>query len=757
MSEFDSLMQGMSLVLSAHHLGLMVIGVLLGILVGVLPGLGAPNGVALLLPLTFSMSPVSAIILLSCMYWGALFGGSITSILFNIPGEPSSVATTFDGYPMARNGQAGEALTAAFTSALLGALVGVLLLTFLSTHIARFALAFSSPEFFAVYLLAFCTFIGMSRNPPLKTLVAMTIGFAMAAVGMDTVSGDLRLTFDQPWLLSGLSFEVAVIGLFGIGEILCTVEEGLVFRGERARITPMVILRTWARLPRYWLTWLRSALVGCWMGVTPGGPTAASFMSYSLARRFSKNRENFGKGEVEGVIAPETADHSAGTSALLPMLTLGIPGSATAAVMLGGLMIWGLHPGPTLFVEQHDFVWGLIASMYLGNVVSLIVVLATVPLFASILRIPFAIVAPIIVMVCAIGAYSVHNAMLDVVLMLLFGALGYLFKKLGYPIAPLVLAAVLGDKAEDAFRQSMLFSDGQLSVFWSNPLVASLTGAALAMLLWPLLARCAGALFRRGRRSLRQRLPRGMRATPFGETLIYYSRMIFAELSGMREELVALESGNLGRVTVGAIPALASSLLTRTIATLKQSHPRLSMSIQVDTSDVLVQALQQDQLDVVLGRIPSGARTDDLVFDSLGEEELCVVVGAQNPLSQARKLDWGELQELTWVLQQHPSPMRGIVNQAFHNARIDLPSSIVETTSIMTLLSLLQQTDMIGITPRSVIEDYPGKHLLAILPIQLEPRLPPYGLITRRNRVHSSAMQTFMASVHAEQARHLAK
>ena len=187
---------------------------------------------ALLLPLTFSMSPVSAIILLSCMYWGALFGGSITSILFNIPGEPSSVATTFDGYPMARNGQAGEALTAAFTSALLGALVGVLLLTFLSTHIARFALAFSSPEFFAVYLLAFCTFIGMSRNPPLKTLVAMTIGFAMAAVGMDTVSGELRLTFDQPWLLSGLSFEVAVIGLFGIGEILCTVEEGLVFRGE---------------------------------------------------------------------------------------------------------------------------------------------------------------------------------------------------------------------------------------------------------------------------------------------------------------------------------------------------------------------------------------------------------------------------------------------------------------------------------------------------------------------------------------------
>lgn len=494
MSEFDSLLQGMNLIMTPGHIALMVVGVLLGILVGVLPGLGAPNGVALLLPLTFTMSPVSAIILLSCMYWGALFGGSITSILFNIPGEPSSVATTFDGYPMAREGRAAEALTAAFSSALIGALCGVLLLTFLSTKIAAFAMSFSSPEFFAVYLLAFCTFIGMSKNPPLKTVVAMMIGFAMAAVGMDTVSGNLRLTFDQPMLMTGISFEVAVIGLFGIGEILCTVEEGLVFRGEHARITPMVILRTWAKLPRYWWTIVRSTLVGCWMGITPGGPTAASFMSYSLARRFSKNRDNFGKGEIEGVIAPEIADHAAGTSALLPMLTLGIPGSATAAVMLGGLMIWGLHPGPTLFVEQHDFVWGLIASMYLGNVVSLIVVLATVPLFASILRIPFSIIAPIIIMVCAIGAYSVHNSFLDVVLMLGFGALGYLFKKLGYPIAPLVLAAVLGDKAEDAFRQSMLFSDGQLGIFWSNPLVGSLTTAALLMLFWPLISKALGAL-----------------------------------------------------------------------------------------------------------------------------------------------------------------------------------------------------------------------------------------------------------------------
>lgn len=247
-----------------------------------------------------------------------------------------------------------------------------------------------------------------------------------------------------------------------------------------------------------------------------------------------------------------------------------------------------------------------------------------------------------------------------------------------------------------------------------------------------------------------ERLPRGMRPTPFGDTVIYYAHMVFAELSGMREELVALESGNLGRVTVGAIPALASGLLTRTIATLKKSHPRLSMSIQVDTSDVLVQALLQDQLDIVLGRIPPSARAGELLFDTLGEEELCVIVGAQNPLAQLKELTWGELQNMTWVLQQQPSPMRTIINQVFHNARIDVPSNIVETSSIMTLLSLIQKTDMLGVTPLSVVNDYPGRHLLAVLPISFEPRLPPYGLISRRNRIMSSAIQAFISQVKAE-------
>jgi TctA family transporter len=489
MEAFHALVHGFGIALTPFHILLMLVGVLLGILVGVLPGLGAPNGVTLLLPLTFTMEPVSAIILLSCMYWGALFGGSTTSILFNIPGEPSSVATTFDGYPMAQQGRAGEALTAAFTSAFFGALSGVLLITFLSTWVAEFAMRFSPPEFFGVYLLTFCSFIGMGRNPPLKSLGSLLLGLACAAVGMDTVSGNLRLTYDIPELLRGISFLVAVIGLFGIGEILATMEEGLAFKGLQSRINPKVVLQTWAKLPRHWLTLLRSMAIGWWMGVTPGGPTAASFMSYGIAKKFSARGEKFGTGEIEGVIAPETADHAAGTSALLPMLALGIPGSATAAVMMGGLMIWGLKPGPMLFVEQKDFVWGLIASMYLGNVVSLVVVLATVPLFASILRIPFSIIAPVIIVVCAIGAYTVNSITSDLALMLVFGVIGYFFKKLDYPIAPMVLAMVLGDRAEEAFRQSLLLSRGELSIFWGSRISATLMVISALLIALPLLAR----------------------------------------------------------------------------------------------------------------------------------------------------------------------------------------------------------------------------------------------------------------------------
>jgi putative tricarboxylic transport membrane protein len=487
MEDLSSLLHGFAVALSWYNIGMMAIGVVLGIIIGVLPGLGGPNGVAILLPLTFTMQPTSAIIMLSCIYWGTLFAGAITSILFNIPGESHSVATTFDGYPMAQQGRAGEALTTAFTGSFFGAFFAILLITFLAPLVAKFALRFGPPEFFAVYLLTFCSFIG-TGDEPFKTIISMMLGFGLAAIGMDTVSGDLRMTFGWSELLRGIDFLVAVIGLFGVGEILITMEEGLAFTGKSANLNTTVVFQTWKRLPKYWLTLVRSSIIGCWLGITPGGATAASFMGYGTAKRFSRQSQKFGTGQLEGVLAPETAAHAAGTSALLPMLALGIPGSATAAVLLGGLMVWGLQPGPLLFIEQKEFVWGLIASMYLSNIAGLVIVLTTVPLFAAILRIPFSIIAPIIIALCAVGAYSVHGAMLDVWFMVLFGVLGYVLKKLRYPLAPLVLSLVLGDRAENAFRQTMLASKGNLDIFWSNALVGSITTIALVMLFWPLIA-----------------------------------------------------------------------------------------------------------------------------------------------------------------------------------------------------------------------------------------------------------------------------
>ncbi|WP_375460110.1 tripartite tricarboxylate transporter permease [uncultured Enterovirga sp.] len=497
MENLDSLIHGFGIALTGYHITLMVVGVLLGLVVGVLPGLGAPNGVSLLLPLTFGMQPVSAIILLSSMYWGALFGGSVTSILFNIPGEPSSVATTFDGYPMARDGRASTALATAFGSAAIGALVGVVLITCVASWVAQAALAFGPAEYFAVYFLAFASFVGMGGGAPMKTVVSLAIGFAIAAIGIDTVSGAVRLNFGVDELVKGVSFVVAVMGLFGIGELLLAVEEDVRARSVASRVHWGEVFRALARLPRHWVALVRSVAVGCWMGITPGGPTAASFMSYGLAKRFSPRRAYFGQGEPEGIIAPEAADHAAGTSALLPMLSLGIPGSATAAVMLGGLMIWGLNPGPMLFIEQTDFVWGLIASMYLGNIVAVVLVILTVPIFAALMRVPFFIIAPLIFIVCVVGAYSVSNSQMDVVLMMGFGLLGYLFKKLDYPIAPLVLAIVIGDKAEDAFRQSMLLSNGSLRIFVANPLVTTLVLIGFTLLMLPLVQRLAGWRTRR--------------------------------------------------------------------------------------------------------------------------------------------------------------------------------------------------------------------------------------------------------------------
>src|SRR5213083_2631051 len=307
MDEVQSLIQGFVVALSFKNLALMFVGIILGVIIGVLPGLGGANGVAILLPLTFSMAQTpggttSAIILLSCIYWGALFGGAITSILFNIPGEPWSVATTFDGYPLARQGQSGQALTAAFTSSFVGAFFSIVLITLFAPLLAEIALKFGPPEFFAIQLLTFSSFVGLGGGNPLKSLVSILLGFILAAVGLDIVTGQLRMTFGFTDLMKGFDFIVAVIGLFGIGEILLSVEEGLTFHGTVTGMNMRVVLETWKILPRYARTFVRGAFIGFWMGFKPGGATPASFMSYAFAKRFSKHPERFGKGELEGVV-----------------------------------------------------------------------------------------------------------------------------------------------------------------------------------------------------------------------------------------------------------------------------------------------------------------------------------------------------------------------------------------------------------------------------------------------------------------------
>jgi putative tricarboxylic transport membrane protein len=401
------------------------------VLIGVLPGLGGANGVAILLPLTFQHEPDlghhhAELHLLGC---AVRRGDHVHPVQH--PGEPWSVATTFDGYPMAQQGRAGEALTAAFTSSFVGAFSPCWLITFLAPLLAKFALKFGPPEFFAVQMLTFCSFIGMSKDRPMKTLAAMMLGFALAAVGHGHGDRQLRMTFGVPGTAQGLRLPDRGDRPVRHRRDPADHGRGPGLQGQVGQDQlPSIVWQTWKELLNTGSTFIRSVAGRLLDGHHPGGATPASFMSYGMARRAAKDKESFGKGNIEGVVAPETAAHAAGTSALLPMLTLGIPGSPTAAVLLGGLLIWGLQPGPLLFVEQKDFVWGLIASMYLGNMVGLIVVLTTVPWWAAILRIPFSVIAPVIIVICAIGAYTVHSSMFDVILMLVFGVLGYLFKKL---------------------------------------------------------------------------------------------------------------------------------------------------------------------------------------------------------------------------------------------------------------------------------------------------------------------------------------
>ncbi len=462
-----------------------MIGLVLGVIVGVLPGLGGANGVAILIPLTVAMPPVAGIILLASIYWGSLYGGSITSILFNIPGEPWSVAATFDGYPLANKGEPGRALVLAFVSHFFGAVLGVIMLSFFAPIISEFALRFGPAEIFGVMMLTFSAFVGLGGKDAVKTCVSIFLGFMLACVGMDTVTGQLRLTFGSIDLMGGFNFIVAVIGLFGLGEIFLTVEEGLKIEGKGGRITLKDVKNGTIEVFKFYKALVLGMIIGCWMGLKPGGATPASFMAYGFAKQGSKDKDDFGKGAVSGIVAPEAAAHGAGTSAALPMITLGIPGSPTMAVIMGGLMIFGLVPGPMLFKEHADFVWGFIGSCWIGNTLGLIVVLAFAPIFAAILQVRFAIIMPIIVYVCAIGAYAVNNRMIDIYYMIIFGVFGYLFKKLDYPLAPCVLALVLGDMAESALRQALLISGGSPLVLFAPPIALPLMVAAIIIFFWP--------------------------------------------------------------------------------------------------------------------------------------------------------------------------------------------------------------------------------------------------------------------------------
>ena len=479
------------------NFAMIVIGCLLGLLVGAMPGLGSVNGVAILLPITFLVPPTAAIIFLAAIYYGAMYGGAISSITLGIPGASTAVATVFDGRPLAQQGRADKALTAAAVASFIGGTISVVLFTLFAPPLAEFALKFGPAEEFSLMILAFATFIGLSGDDIPKTVFSILIGLVMASVGLDIISGQPRLIFgDISGFLHGVNFLVLAIGIYGIGEMLWTLEEtkGKVIV-HKVRLSILDIFRNVRDVRRYIGTTSLGSAVGYFVGTLPAaGATPASLMSYGLAKTFSRDPDSFGKGNISGVAAPEAANNAASTGSMLPMITLGIPGSPTTAILLGGMIIWGLRPGPLLFSEHPDFVWGLIGSLYIANLVALLINLAFIPLFVRILTLPFTILAPTIYILCVVGGYAPTQTMHDVWLMFLFGVVGYFLRKLNYPVAPAVLAIVLGPLAERSLRQSLLASQGDPLIFVERPISATCMFLALVLVALPLVRR----LLRRG-------------------------------------------------------------------------------------------------------------------------------------------------------------------------------------------------------------------------------------------------------------------
>ena len=490
MEILNLLIDGFIISFQPLNLALIIGGVTVGLFIGAMPGLGSVNGVAILLPMTFLVPPTGAVIFLAAIYYGAMYGGAISSIMLGIPGASTAVATTFDGRPLALQGLADKALVAAAAASFVGGTISVILFTLFALPMAEVALAFGPPETFALMMLAFATFVGLGGDDIPKTLFSILIGLVFSAVGLDIISGEPRLIFGGlPGFYHGINFLVLAIGIYGIGEILWTIEtsQGGVMM-SKATVSVKRVVNNLKELLRLWKTMLMGSILGYFVGILPAaGATPGSLMAYGVAKQISKDPDSFGKGNVEGVVAPECANNAASTGSMLPMLTLGIPGSPTTAILLGGMVIWGLEPGPLVFVDHPDFVWGLIASLYSANLFSLLINIAFIPAFIWVLRLPFTILAPVIFVLCIIGGYVPTQDMHDVWLMLIFGVVGYLMRKLDYPMAPAVLAIVLGPLAEPALRQSLIGSHGDVMIFFTRPISGTFMAIAFGLMVLPLI------------------------------------------------------------------------------------------------------------------------------------------------------------------------------------------------------------------------------------------------------------------------------
>ncbi len=485
MNELQSLLQGFSLAVTPTNLLFGFIGAVLGTAVGVLPGLGPAATISLLLPLSYALgSPLTSIIMMAGIYYGAMYGGSTTSILLNMPGEAASVVTCLDGYQMAKKGRAGPALGMAAIGSFIAGTVGIIGLSFIAPPLSRFALQFGPAEYFSLTVLGLMMAAYLSGRSIVKGLLMVIFGLLLATVGLDPISGKERYTFGTMILMDGLDFLTLAMGVFGIGEILINLEEKLRNELVTTRITNIwPTLADWARCK---LSVLRGSFVGFFVGLLPGGGAViASLVAYAVEKKASASPEQFGQGVIEGVAAPEAANNAAASASFIPMLTLGIPGNPAIAMIYAALLIQGVQPGPFLIQEHPAVFWGVIASMYIGNVILLVLNLPMVGLWVQMLRVPYAILAPTVVLICSVGVYSIKNNVIDVLMMLIFGVLGYILRKLDFELGPLLLAFVLGGILEKSLSQALLIANGNVAVFVTRPISATLLGIVALMAVLP--------------------------------------------------------------------------------------------------------------------------------------------------------------------------------------------------------------------------------------------------------------------------------